>query len=100
MPQLPHHWPWILAGVWYGGLNLITAVVFAWDKRAAARGARRVRERTLLGLVWLGGFVGGWAAMRAVRHKTRKWMFRAAPWAAGVVHIGVWASLLWACRGG
>ncbi len=54
----------------------------------------RVRERTLLILVWLGGFVGAWAAMRVAHHKTRKWRFRVSPWAALVLHAAAWIALI------
>ncbi|HZW11113.1 MAG TPA: DUF1294 domain-containing protein [Phycisphaerales bacterium] len=85
------NWTWLVLGAWYAGLNAFAFGVYAWDKRAAAAGARRVRERTLLGLVWLGGFVGGATAMRLMRHKTRRWLFRLAPPLAGLAHgAGVW----------
>jgi len=87
-------WLWIIAAAWYVGMNLAAAVVFVWDKRAAERGGWRTRERTLLGLVWLGGFVGAWLAMRVARHKTRKWLFRLTPWAAAVLHAAAWAMVL------
>ncbi|MCC7388205.1 MAG: DUF1294 domain-containing protein [Phycisphaerales bacterium] len=85
---------WILAPGAYAGLSLVAFGAFAWDKRAATRGARRVRERTLLLLVWLGGFAGAWAAMRVAHHKTRKWRFRVAPWAALVLHAAAWIALI------
>ncbi len=91
MPDLAQHWILIAAIVWYGAMNLAALGAFAWDKRAAVRRAQRVRERTLLGLIWLGGFVGAYAAMRLARHKTRKWVFRLAPLAAAGAHAGVWA---------
>lgn len=91
-------WLLVVAAAWYGAVNFAALCVFVWDKRAAEREAWRVSERTLLGLVWLGGFAGAWVAMRLVRHKTRKWLFRLSPWAAGVVHLGVgaWVLLPWA----
>ncbi len=63
-----------------GGCSLmsgVTFLVFGADKWMAghARG-RRVPERTLLLLSALGGWPGGWAAMRVFRHKTLKGSFR------------------------
>ena len=93
MPDLAESWLWIAAAVWYGGVNLAALCVFAWDKRAAVRGAWRVRVRTLLGLVWPGGVVGAFVAMRWARHKTAKGGFRLTPWSAAVVQVGAWLVL-------
>lgn len=94
MPDWEQNWVWLAGAAWYVAVNLAALVVFAWDKRAAVRGARRVRERTLLGLVWLGGFAGGLAAMRWARHKTRRWVFRLTPWTAAAVHATAWVLAL------
>lgn len=64
---------WALVGL----LNVATLLVFAFDKwRSRTAGARRVKERTLLWLVFLGGWIGAWTAMAWFRHKTRKQPFR------------------------
>jgi uncharacterized membrane protein YsdA (DUF1294 family) len=57
-------------------LNVATFAVFGWDKFCATHARRRVSERTLLGLMAIGGSPGGWAAMLVFRHKTRKASFR------------------------
>jgi uncharacterized membrane protein YsdA (DUF1294 family) len=57
-------------------LNLVTFLLFGWDKRRARRQGWRTPESTLLGFSWLGGFLGGWWGMRVFRHKTRKMSFR------------------------
>jgi uncharacterized membrane protein YsdA (DUF1294 family) len=59
-------------------LSLLAFAVFGWDKFCATRGRRRVSERTLLGLMAVGGSPGGWAAMFAFHHKTQKASFRTA----------------------
>lgn len=75
-------------------LNLLTWGVYRWDKaRAGRRGARRVPERTLLGLAAVGGFVGAGVAMYAhrQRHKANKaafvWRYRVVlcGWLVGLV---------------
>ncbi|MCR9248658.1 MAG: DUF1294 domain-containing protein [bacterium] len=58
-------------------LNVVTLLVFGFDKlRAKRQNARRVPEKTLLGLMFCGGLVGGWGAMSLFRHKTIKRSFR------------------------
>lgn len=56
--------------------NVFVAIVYAFDKARAKRGGRRVRERTLLLLAFFFGALGALVAMHAVRHKTRKNVFR------------------------
>lgn len=65
-------------GIYLVAINVLTAGVFAWDKRIAVRGddhARRVPEARLLALSLAGGAVGALAAMSLVHHKTQKWYF-------------------------
>lgn len=89
--------PWlqVLAGL-AAGLNLVSFVVFGWDKHQAQRGGRRVPERRLWGLMLAGGWAGGWAGMWVFRHKTRKAAFLGPallctlPWAAA---LGLWVYL-------
>lgn len=57
--------PWLLV------INVVTGVVYAWDKVSARRGARRVPERTLFLLNLLGGFAGAWLVFFLMRHKTQ-----------------------------
>ena len=56
-------------------VNLAAFVLFGWDKRCATAGARRVPEKTLLGLAAIGGGLGAVVAQQAFRHKTRKQPF-------------------------
>ena len=57
-------------------LNLLTFVIFAFDKARARAGGQRVAESTLLGLALIGGTPGAFAARHLFRHKTRKQPFR------------------------
>ena len=59
-----------LAALCVGGMNLLTFLVFALDKRLAKKHTRRIPEAVLLTLSWLGGSVGAMAAMTAFHHKT------------------------------
>ncbi len=60
---------WLLA--WLLAVNLATAALYAYDKLAAPRGWRRIRERTLQAGCWLGGVAGAWLVFLGLRHKTR-----------------------------
>jgi uncharacterized membrane protein YsdA (DUF1294 family) len=59
------------------GVNLATFAMYAWDKRAARRGRRRLPERSLLTAALLGGSPAAFIAGRMLRHKTMKQSFRA-----------------------
>ncbi len=65
---------YVLAG-YLAVMNIAGFAVCAADKRAAVRHARRVRERTLFVLAFLGGALGVWLSMLAFHHKTRKLKF-------------------------
>ncbi len=61
--------------IWIAAMSLLTGFLYALDKsRAMARG-RRVPERVLLLLGFLGGAPGALLAMLLCRHKTRLWYF-------------------------
>jgi uncharacterized membrane protein YsdA (DUF1294 family) len=84
--------PWLLVG-WLLVINVATAAAYAYDKAAARRGARRVRERTLLLLDLAGGVVGAWLVFFGMRHKTlhrRFWVVQSLAsvlWAAIVLGV-------------
>lgn len=80
------------------GLAAFNAVVWACyriDKARAARRARRISERTLLGLALIGGSLGALAGMygHRRRHKTSKRWFVAALW--GIVALQAAALAGW-----
>jgi uncharacterized membrane protein YsdA (DUF1294 family) len=56
---------------WLLVINIATAAAYAYDKIAARRGGRRIRERTLLLMNVLGGFIGAWIVFLVMRHKTQ-----------------------------
>ena len=55
--------------------NLLCFLLFAWDKRNAQRGQRRIAETTLHWATLPGAAPGAWAAMWLLRHKNRKAAF-------------------------
>jgi uncharacterized membrane protein YsdA (DUF1294 family) len=66
--------PYILIG-YLIAVNLLGFAVCAADKRAAVKHTRRVRERTLFTVAFLGGALGIWLSMLTFHHKTRKLKF-------------------------
>lgn len=70
MESITRLW-WLIAAL--GVMNLITFIVYAYDKHIAQhrKGKRRVPERTLLLLSFLGGCVGAALGMVLCRHKTK-----------------------------
>ena len=81
--------PWLLVG-WLLVVNVATAAAYAYDKTAARRGGRRVRERTLLLLDLAGGVVGGWLVFLGMRHKTLHRRF----WVVQSVASVLWAAIV------
>ena len=72
-------------------INLATLAAFGIDKSKAARGAERVRERTLFLLSLIGGVFGGILGMALFRHKTRKGGFKAVMFVILVLNLaGYW----------
>lgn len=53
-------------------INLVSIIVTAYDKYAAIKGFRRIRERTLLLLSFFFGSFSMYITMLIIRHKTRK----------------------------
>ena len=51
-------------------INLLGAILVAVDKRRALRGRWRIAERTFFAVSLLGGTLGTYLCMRAIRHKT------------------------------
>jgi len=80
----------LVVGAWYAAASVVSFVMYWWDKRAARRGRWRTREGRLHAVDLLGGWPGGLAAQRLLRHKTRDLRFRAWFWVTMVVHPLAW----------
>jgi len=73
--------------LWLIVINVITGAAYAYDKLAAPRGGRRVRERTLWILCLLGGVLGAWIVFFGMRHKTLHQSFWVVQSAASVLWV-------------
>lgn len=56
-------------------ISIITFIFYGSDKSKARKSERRTPERTLLGLSFFGGALGGLSGMLIFRHKTQKLRF-------------------------
>ncbi|EKE06701.1 MAG: hypothetical protein ACD_18C00302G0007 [uncultured bacterium] len=63
--------------VYFTLINLITFITFGIDKSKSINNARRVSEKTLWIMSFLGGSLGAMLAMKMFRHKTKKLSFQA-----------------------
>lgn len=75
----------------YWGMSLVTAFVYAWDKRRARRAGWRTAEKTLHTCELLGGWPGALVAQRVFRHKTAKRSFQLIFWLIVLGHLAAWA---------
>jgi uncharacterized membrane protein YsdA (DUF1294 family) len=74
---------------WLMAINLVTLLVYRYDKFVAGKGHTRVPEVILLGLALLGGSPMAYIAMYQLkpRHKTQSSGFLAGYWAIVAVQI-------------
>ena len=71
------------------GINVIAFLAFGCDKRSAETRRRRIPERTLLTLAFVGGALGALLGQQIFRHKTQKQPFRALLWLAAFANIAI-----------
>jgi uncharacterized membrane protein YsdA (DUF1294 family) len=70
-------------------MSLASFFAYGWDKGQAVNGGRRIPERTLHVMAFLGGWPGAIFAQRQFRHKTQKVSFRIVFWMLVIVHVGI-----------
>ncbi|MBB6370338.1 DUF1294 domain-containing protein [Chryseobacterium shigense] len=56
-------------------INLLTFIIFGWDKKLSIKHKRRIPENTLLGMTFIGGTLGAILGMFIFRHKISKISF-------------------------
>ena len=70
-------------------MSIVCFAAYGLDKRRAAKGSRRVPERTLQLLAFVGGWPGALLGQKVFRHKTAKLSFLIVFWLAVVLHIAI-----------
>ena len=68
-------------------LNAFVFSIYFLDKQAARSHRRRISEKTLLTLAFVGGSLGAICAQRLLRHKTQKEPFRSILKAIVLFHM-------------
>jgi len=76
-------------------INLITILIFAFDKSRSQGSGRRVPEKTLLLCALIGGTPAALYAMNLFRHKTKKYSFQIPLYVIMLVQIGL---IVWILR--
>ena len=81
--------------VWLLGINIAAFALMGADKARAKKGARRIRERTLLLIAAAGGSVGVLMGMASFRHKTRHKKFTVGVPAILIVQAALVLAAIW-----
>lgn len=77
------------------GLNIVTFLIYGWDKHASRRSATRIPEITLLSLGAAGGTAGAFLGQELFRHKTKSKAFRRRFFAITAAQIAVLLIFCW-----
>lgn len=75
-------------------LSVVSFGIYGFDKSRATRGGRRVPERTLQLLAFLGGWPGAILGQQYFRHKTKKFSFQLVFWSLTVLHIALVSTVI------
>jgi|GEM_PF-958297 len=76
----------------------VTFAAYGWDKHQAVAGGRRVPERTLHILAFMGGWPGAWMGQKRFRHKTKKLSFLIVFWCIVLLHLAVVGAIAYGTR--
>lgn len=83
-----NHLHWLVLAV-FGGMSVISFMLYGWDKRQATLGRWRTRERTLLTIDLLAGWPGGLIAQRLWHHKHAKTSYQLLYWLMVTINLGL-----------
>ena len=81
-----------LALALYGVMSLVALIAFWVDKRAAQLGERRIPERWLHTVEWLGGWPGALVAAQIFRHKRQKFSYMIWLYIGSALHVILWVA--------
>lgn len=81
-------------------MSVLSFTLYGFDKFRATRGGRRIPERTLHILAFLGGWPGALYAQQTFRHKTQKAAFRMMFWLMVIFHCAVVGGIAFVLGGG
>lgn len=70
-------------------MSFITLLAYYIDKKKASKGKWRTKEKTLLGLSFLGGAIGGIISLYVIRHKNKHWYFVFINWFSLILHFAI-----------
>jgi uncharacterized membrane protein YsdA (DUF1294 family) len=87
---MPENWEWLFT--WLVVQNVMTFLIYGYDKLIAPSGIMRVPDSILLLEVVTGAFVGAPLACELFRHKTQKLPFRQKFWIAEIVSVA-WVAI-------
>ena len=84
----------IIIAIYYCIINAVGALINIADKRLAIKGKRRISEK-LLWVIGIYGAAGSYAAMKAVRHKTKHKNFMVGMPFLIILHAAVIAIIIY-----
>ncbi len=84
-----------IALAWYGLLSVLLFGMYGLDKAQAVAEGRRIPEKTLHQMAFLGGFPGGLLGRAIFHHKTRKPVFLFMLLASIAIHSIIWVLLIY-----
>lgn len=85
----------VYLGVAYCTLSVMAYGLYAWDKRAALKGNRRISEKNLHWLALLGGWPGALCAQQHLRHKSQKISFKIGLWLTVLINLVLLVAYCW-----
>lgn len=84
-----------IIAIYYCIINAVGALINIADKRLAIKGKRRISEKLLWVIGIYGGASGSYAAMKAVRHKTKHKKFMVGMPFLIILHAAVIAIIIY-----
>lgn len=90
-----HRISWLVVAA-YIAMSVVAFSAYGWDKSSARRGSWRTPESSLHLMGLVGGWPGGLAAQRLLRHKSSKRDFLTVFWVTVFLNVLAFGYLVWA----